>query len=131
MISIINYMLDNSRMRVRIRRTSPDLGGRRGDERYKHKRRVGSGQSQVPTWSGMAPQEEPRVRTVEGTEGRGNTKQGKEPLKATSRREQATSIEESNVVRNFYLFGSMQVKTRGGGKVVHESMEQEGEQSRV
>lgn len=78
-----------------------------------------------------ALQDEPHVRTVEGTEGRGNTEQGREPLKAPSRWEQAASIEESKVVRNVCLFGSMQVKTRGGGKVVHESMEQEGEQSRV
>ena len=65
---------------MRIRRTSPDLGGRRGDERNRHVRRVGSWQSHVPTWLGTTLQDEPRVRTVEGTKGKENTEKGREPF---------------------------------------------------
>ena len=77
----------------------------------------------------MALQDEPRVRTVKGTEGTGNTEQGREPLKAPLRWEQAANVDESKVARNVCMFGFLQWKTRGDGKVVHESMEQEGEQS--
>lgn len=44
-------------MQVRIGVMSPVVGGRRGDERLKERRyegKVGSWQSQVPTWMGMA-----------------------------------------------------------------------------
>lgn len=102
---------------------SPDLGGRWGDEWYRHERRVGLWQIQAPTWLGMALQDEPCVRTTEGTGGRGYMKQGREPLKTPSREEQATTIEKSKVARNVCMFVSMQVKTRADGKVVHESME--------
>ena len=75
----------------------------------------------------MALQDEPHVRMMEGTKGIGNTEQGKEPLKAPLRWERAANVEESKVARNVCLLVSMQVKERGGKKVVHESMEKKGE----
>ena len=118
-------------MRVKIWVTSPDLGSRRGDGRSRQVRRGGSWQSQGPTWSGTALPDEPYVRMTEVTGGKGSTEQDREPLRAPLRQERAENVGESKVVRNVFLFVAMQVKARGGEKTGHESMEQEGEQSRA
>ena len=94
-------------------------------------RRLGSWQSQGPTWPRMALSDEPHVRTEEVMGGQGRTEHGREPLKASLRWEWTENVGEKKVVRNVGMFGSMQVKAEGGGKTRPESMEQEGEQSRA
>ena len=117
-------------MRVKIWWTSPDLGSRRGDGRCRQVRRVGSWQSQGPTWPWTALSDEPHVRTTEVMGGQGRTEHGREPLKAPLRRERTENVGEKKVVRNVGMFVSMRVKAEGGGKTGLERMEQEGEHSR-
>ena len=57
--------------------------------------------------------------------------QDREPLKVPLGQEWEVSIKESKVARNVCMFGFLLCRIRGDGKVVHENMEQEGEQSQV
>ena len=121
-------------MWVKIGVTSSVVGGRGGDERLRESRyegRVGSWQSQAPTWTEMDLLDEPRVRTEEGTGGRRYTEPSREPLKAPLGWERDEHKEEHKVVKNVIAFGVLLLWAGSDKKVVQESMEQEGEKSRA